>query len=224
LKAHRKGVRAKDAVDMYARVYQALHAAGIYVVGLFILPPTSGRTSRQAPTGIVCDFQFTADLVALNGSALYDNQTKSGKVSKDMFYHDWNLSSLIVEGGREQISQKSFLDTLREYFSSVAVRQAIGGSALARRFRWRPVGILLERALCTHFDDIRRYRMAKSKRFSMQQKQDFIVRSVLNPDNVHRLKRKNHWLSPLGVRTGFWTTAESGTKPLGLSHEQLRSP
>ena len=225
LKAHRKGVRAPDARKMYPKVYSALREQGIYVVGLFILAPNSERQARSAPTGVVCDYQFTADLVALKGSALYDTHSGRKAVSKDMFYHDWNLSSLLVDGGVEQKSQKSFMETLRENFSLFALGQAFSVSPVARRFRWRPVGVLAERALCTHWDDVRRYRAAKSRSLTMQQKQDYAVSSVLNSKNVARPMRSKRWLAPLGLRTGLWTSPLPHPSKGGKSLcQSLRSP
>ena len=192
LKAHRKGVRASDASEMYPKVYEALRQEGIFVVGCFILAPSSEPASRVASTGPVCDYQFTADLVALKGSALYQVHASRNTVSKDMFYHDWNLSSLVVEGRAEQ-QPKSFVDTLRENLSPFALRQVFAGPPIARRFRLRPVGILLERILCTRLDDVRRYRVAKSSRLTMQEKQDYAVNSVLDFGDVARLMKRKHW-------------------------------
>jgi anaerobic magnesium-protoporphyrin IX monomethyl ester cyclase len=224
LKAHRKGVRASDAREMYPKVYEALRREGIFVVGLFILAPSPEPTSRVAPTGVVCDYQFTADLVALKGSALYQAHASRNTVSKDMFYHDWNLSSIVVEGGAEQKSQKSFIDTLRENLSPFALGQIFAGSPIARRFRLRPIGILLERVLCTRLDDVRRYRVAKSSRLTMQEKQDYAVNSVLDFGNVARLMKSKHWLAPLGLRTGLWTSPPPRGEGSESVCQPLRSP
>jgi anaerobic magnesium-protoporphyrin IX monomethyl ester cyclase len=225
LKAHRKGVRASDSSQMYPNVYRALRQQGIFVVGLFILPPSAEPNSRGVPTGLVCDYQFTADLVALKGSALYDAQAGRNTVSKDMFYHDWNLSSLVVGDGVEQKSQKSFVDTLRENLSLLALGQIFAGSPTARRFRLRPYGILAERVLCTRLDDVRRYRAAKSSGLTMQEKQDYAVGSVLNVGNIARLRQSRRWLAPLGLRTGLWTnTRPRALKGSELLCQPLRSP
>jgi anaerobic magnesium-protoporphyrin IX monomethyl ester cyclase len=205
LKAHRKGVRAPDAISMYCQIYRTLRAQNIFVVGLFIVSSGKDRARRLRPTGLVCDYQFTADLVALRGSALFEEHERAKTVSKDMFYHDWNLSSILVADGRDQESGKSFIGTARENLSLHALRQALAGSPIARRFRWRPVWILAERIVCTSFADVRRYWVSKSKNLNMQQKQDYAVRSVLNPKHVTRLKRKQLFVGPLGLRTSSWT-------------------
>jgi anaerobic magnesium-protoporphyrin IX monomethyl ester cyclase len=141
-----------------------------------------------------------------------------------MFYHDWNLSSIVVEGGAEQKSQKSFVDTLRENLSPFALRQVFAGSPIARRFRMRPVGILVERFLCTRLDDVRRYRVAKSSRLTMQEKQDYAVNSVLDFGNVARLMKRKHWLAPLGLRTGLWTSPPPRGEGSESVCQPLRSP
>ncbi|ABD90001.1 B12-binding domain-containing radical SAM protein [Rhodopseudomonas palustris] len=207
LKSHRKGVRAHDAIAMYNKIYRTLRAQGIFVVGLFIIPAQRGKARYVKPTGIVCDYQFTADLVALRGSALFAQHAEADTVSKDMFYHDWNLSSILVDDRAEQRSGKSFFHTVRENLSFHALRQAFAGSPVARRFRWRPLWILLERAICTTRADVKRYRVARSKALTMQQKQDYAVGSVLDPAHIARLARRRAVLTPLGLRTSLWTRA-----------------
>ncbi|MEY9525325.1 B12-binding domain-containing radical SAM protein [Bradyrhizobium japonicum] len=204
LKAHRKGVRAADPINMYVRVYKILRDQGIFVVGLFILPPATIKIRRTRPTGVVCDYQFSADLVALRGSVLFEKHKESNSISKDMFYHDWNLSSILVGDQIEQRSGKSFIETLKENLSRLALRQAFSGSAVAKRFRWRPVGILIERMVCTTVADVQRFRVSRSRTLTMQQKQDYCVRSVLDPAHISRLKTKRHFLAPLGFRTSKW--------------------
>jgi B12 binding protein/radical SAM family protein len=205
LKAHRKGVRAPDAINMYRRIYQVLGSQGIFVVGLFILPAKSSKARWTQPTGIVCDYQFTADLVALRGSVLFEQHEQAGSVAKDMFYHDWNLSSILVGDGVEQTNGKSFVNTARENLSPLALRQAFAGTPVARRFRWRPVGILAERIVCTTFADVKRYWVSRSKALTVQQKQDYAVKSVLDPKHITRLKNRRRFLGPLGLRTSSWT-------------------
>lgn len=206
LKSHRKGVRAADPINMYMRVYSTLRAHGIFLVGLFILPPAESKARRVIPTGIVCDYQFTADLVALRGSALFERHKESNTVSKDMFYHDWNLSSILIDDRVEQKDGKSFIDTLIENLSPFALSQAFFGSSVAKRFRWRPVGILMERMVCTTIADIRRYRISRSRNLTMQQKQDYAVNSVIDPVHVAHMKDKRLFLAPLGLRTGKWAS------------------
>jgi anaerobic magnesium-protoporphyrin IX monomethyl ester cyclase len=205
LKAHRKGVRAPDAINMYRRVYQLLRKQGIFVVGLFISPAKNSRARWRQPTGIVCDYQFTADLVALRGSLLFEQHEQARTVAKDMFYHDWNLSSILDKDGVGLTSGKSFINTVRENLSALAVRQAFAGTPISRRFRWRPVGILAERILCTTFADVKRYWVSRSRSLTAQQKQDYAVKSVLDQRNLSRLKNKRSFLAPLGLRTTSWT-------------------
>jgi anaerobic magnesium-protoporphyrin IX monomethyl ester cyclase len=205
LKAHRKGVRARDAIDMYRRVYQILRSQGIFVVGLFILPAKSGRARWTQPTGIVCDYQFTADLVAIRGSVLFDQHEQARTVAKDMFYHDWNLTSIVVGDGIEQTAGKSFFDSASENLSPLALRQAFAGTPVSRRFRWRTLGVLAERVACTSFADLKRFWVSRSKTLTAQQKQDYAVESVLNPAHITRLKGRRRFVAPLGLRTSSWT-------------------
>jgi anaerobic magnesium-protoporphyrin IX monomethyl ester cyclase len=204
LKRHRKGVRATDALAMYERVYDSLRANGIFVVGLFITAPIGerGDYAGKGAAGRVCDTQFAADLAALKGSALYEDLRQKDRVAKDMFYHDWNFPSIIVEEGKTQRLQKSFLDLVRDYTSLYAVRSALFGTPVARRFRWRPVGILMERLLCTTPADIWRWRIARTNALDLQARQDRIVQSLLNDRAVARLARRRWWRSPLALRTG----------------------
>ncbi len=210
LKQHRKGVRAPDAVRMYGSVYETLRAQGIFVVGLFICPPSDQPepASGLGGAGVVCDYRLSADLVALRGSGIYEELQQKGRVSKDMFYHDWSLTSIVLENGAAQRIQGSFADLLRENFSAFALRSAVSRSSVARRFRWRPLGIVLERLLCTTRADMRCHRLARAAELTMQQRQDRMVAEVLDPGTVERMARRRRWTSPLSLRTGLW----SGTR------------
>ena len=208
LREHRKGVRSKSAKSMYATVYQTLSANGIFVLGLFICPPSDKRSAASgvgAP-GVVCDYRVSADLMAAKGSALYDQAFAAGKVSKDMFYHDWSLSSMLVDGGAPQVAQGSPLDLVKENLTWFALRQILFGTRLSRRFWLRPWLIGLERLLCTTRDDLRRRRIARRPDLSMQQRQDRIVETVLDEAHIERLARRRRWKSPLALRTGLWSS------------------
>ena len=64
-------------------MYQTLKTNGIFLSGLFITPP-SGEPSGSGTNGVVCGFTINADLVAQQGSALFDNLTANRAVAKDM--------------------------------------------------------------------------------------------------------------------------------------------
>jgi anaerobic magnesium-protoporphyrin IX monomethyl ester cyclase len=214
LKNHRKGVRG-DAVSMYENVYRTLHRNGVFVIGLFITPPeaTADQVSGRGADGRVCDAHYTADLVAQKGSALFAELIKSGAVGKDMFYHDWNLPSIKLQDGGSQISRKSFRSLLRGW-NTHAIRDALVGAPLARRFRWRNVGILAERILCTSWADVRRYRIAKDTSLPLEQRQRNMVDSVVAPSFVEKLVKARRFKSPLSLRNSIWSARRS-TKERG---------
>jgi radical SAM superfamily enzyme YgiQ (UPF0313 family) len=209
LKSHRKGVRG-DAISMYENVYRILHRNGVFVIGLFITPPeaTADQVSGRGADGRVCDAHYTADLVAQKGSALFAELIKSGAVGKDMFYHDWNLPSIKLEDGKTQTSRKSFRALLRNW-NSFAIRDALFGSSLARRFRWRNVGILAERILCTSWADIRRYRIAKDTSLPLEERQHRMVDSVIAAAFVEKLVKARRFKSPLSLRNSIWSERRS---------------
>lgn len=211
LRQHRKGVRSADASGMYARVYQQLSAHDIFVVGLFICPPsdTHGAAAGLGAAGVVCDYRMSADLLASKGSALYDQASAAGKVSKDMFYHDWSLTSMVLDSGAAQLPQGSGVDLIKENATWFTLRQAVFKSALSRRFWLRPWMIGLERLLCMTWDDWRRVRIARRVDLTMQQRQDLIVQTVLSDDFIDRLARRRRWKSPLALRTGLWSASPS---------------
>jgi anaerobic magnesium-protoporphyrin IX monomethyl ester cyclase len=207
LKSHGKGVRADDIVSMYTKVYRTLRKNGIFVIGLFITPPDASddEVSGRGADGVVCDAHYTADLVAQKGSALFVELLKNGAVGKDMFYHDWNLPSIRPRNGRPQTSRKSFRTLLRNW-NGVAVRTAFIGPSLARRFRWRNVGVLAERVICTSLADLRRYRIAKDASLPLELRQQNIVDTVITPSFIEKLIKSRSFKSPLALRTGIWSS------------------
>lgn len=209
LKSHRKGVRAKDAVEMYSGVYQKLRDDDIFVIGLFITPAEADRRqqSGRGADGVVCDYHYTADLLATKGSALYDNLVRSGSVGKDMFYHDWNLPSIVLSEGKVQNSHKNAKHALLDSVGGFAMRSHFSTSAFKRRFRWRHVNIMAERLLCSTLDDVSRYRISKDESMTLAERQNKIVGSVLNDDFINSLAHKRSWKSPLSLRTGLWSAA-----------------
>ncbi len=207
LKSHKKGVRAKDAVEMYSGVYQKLRDDGIFVIGLFITPAEADRRqqSGRGADGVVCDYHYTADLLATKGSALYDNLVRSNSVGKDMFYHDWNLPSIVLAEGTVQNSHKNAKHAFLDSLGGFAMRSHFSTSAFTRRFRWRHVNIIVERLLCSTLDDVSRYRISKDESIPLSDRQDRIVGSVLNDDFIDSLVRRRTWKSPLSLRTGLWS-------------------
>lgn len=206
LKSHRKGVRASDVVGMYSDVYKRLNSQGIYVVGLFISPPQGERTdfSGTGACGVVCDYHYSANLIAQKGSLLYDEYLARNAVGKDMFYHDWNLSSIVLNDGRVQKNQKSLWDEVKEAFTGYGMRSALFGSRFARRFRWRPIFVVGERMLCTTPGDLKRWRLARDKSLGLQERQDRILETALGDEKIRRLAKRRFWISPLSLRTGLW--------------------
>jgi anaerobic magnesium-protoporphyrin IX monomethyl ester cyclase len=172
---------------------------------LFITPPeaANGQVSGRGADGVVCDAHYTADLVATKGSALFIDLSKRGAVGKDMFYHDWNLSSIKLPDGRSQGSQ-TLLGSLWVW-NTFAIKTALIGPPLLRRFRWRNVGVLAERVLCTSWADIKRFRMAKDKSLPLELRQQQIVNSVVAPGSVRRLIKARWFKSPLSLRNSIWS-------------------
>ena len=134
LKSHRKGVRAKDAVEMYTSVYANLRAQGIFVVGLFITPAEADERALSAGSGRRrLRLSLHRDLVAQKGSALYDNLTKTGSVGKDMFYHDWNMPSIVLAEGAIQNSHRNTRNAVVDSVNRFAIRSHFSPSRFARR-------------------------------------------------------------------------------------------
>ena len=205
LAKHRKGVRATDALAMYEGVYETLNRQGIFVVGLFITPPQAGpKVASRRVAGRVCDLQYTADLAAIRGSALYEDLAKNGLVAKDMFYHDWNFTSILPKPGERGRPADGLLGTLWTKASWFALASMLAGSPVARRFRWRAVGVVMERLACTTLGDLRRWRLARPGRLGPQQRQDMIVAGVTGDRFVAALARRPRWKTPLALRTGVW--------------------
>lgn len=223
LRSHRKGVRAPDAAAMYADVYRTLQTHGIFLVGLFITPAEAPADtfSGRGVDGVVCDFHYSADLVAQKGSALYETLTKSASVAKDMFYHDWNMPSIVLSGESLQPSRRTMRVALRDNLNLVALRAHFSPSRFERRFRWRHIGVMAERLVCSSAMDVRRYRMAKDQSRPLEERQRSIVGSVINDAVVRRLTTARHWKSPLALRTGVWSSrtigAEAPTARIGAS-------
>ncbi len=211
LKSHRKGVRADDIVAMYKHVYRVLRRNGVLVIGLFITAPEAERNqvSGRGADGVVCDVHYSADLVALKGSALFDNLIESGTVGKDMFYHDWNLPSIKLGDGRTQISRRSF-GSLWGSWNSRAILDALIGSPLAKQFRWRNVGVMVERILCTTRADVRRYRIAKDTTVPLEIRQQNMIETVITPQYVVKLIKARHFKSPLSLRNSIWSARPVG--------------
>jgi anaerobic magnesium-protoporphyrin IX monomethyl ester cyclase len=207
LKNHRKGVRAQDAVAMYADVYDTLRRNGVFVIGLFITPPEAkaGEVSGRGADGLVCDAHYTADLLATKGSALYDTMLARGAVAKDMFYHDWNLTSITRADGRVQ-PRRSWFNAGASTWGKFAVRATLSGTPLLHRFLWRNLGVLLERMICTSWGDLHRYRAAKQASLSVDERQRTIVRSAASGEVVARLARARWHRTPLSLRTGLWSS------------------
>lgn len=205
LKNHRKGVRADDAVSMYRNVYKILRQNGIFVIGLFITPPEAAedQVSGRGADGVVCDAHYTADLVAQKGSALFVELSKRGAVSKDMFYHDWNLSSIALQDGRYQTSRKLFRSL--KVWNGFAIQTALMGPPLAKRFRWRNVAVFAERMLCTSWADVQRYRTAKDATLPLEERQRRIVSTVIAPNFIQKLVGARYFKSPLSLRNGIWS-------------------
>ena len=185
---HKKGVWAKDVVSMYKNVYNTLRRNGIYVIGLFITPPEAdpAYVSGEDADDVVCDSHYTADLVAQKGSALYDKLLTQSAVGKDMFYHDWNFPSIRLQDGKFQISRKSMGRLFRRW-NRAAIRAALFGTPFGRRFRWRNLGVVVERIICSSWRDIRRYRVAKDNSIPLDLRQKYIVESVINPRFLAKL-------------------------------------
>lgn len=207
LKAHKKGVRAKDAVEMYASVYATLREHGIFVVGLFITPAEADQRalSGRGADGLVCDYHYAADLVAQKGSALFDTLARTNSVGKDMFYHDWNLPSIVLSGGVLQNSHRNARSAVIDSINGFALKSHFSPSPFVRRFRWRHLSIVSERLLCSSFADITRYRVSKNRSLPLVERQATIVGSVINDRFIEKLARKRVWKSPLSLRTGLWS-------------------
>jgi anaerobic magnesium-protoporphyrin IX monomethyl ester cyclase len=94
---------------------------------------------------------------------------------------------------------------LQDNLNLFALRAHFSSSRLERRFRWRHVGIMIERLLCSSTMDIRRYVIAKDQSLSLEKRQRSIVRSVINDVVLGRLRSGRRWKSPLVLRNGLWS-------------------
>lgn len=230
LKSHRKGVRAPDAAAMYADVYRTLRAHDVFLIGLFITPAEAPAEvfSGRGVDGVVCDFHYSADLVAQKGSALYDSLMKTGSVGKDMFYHDWNMPSIVLNGDQVQASRRTMQVAIRDWVNLFGLRAHFSPSRFERRLRWRHIGIVAERLLCSSVMDIHRYRIAKDRSRSLDDRQRSIVDSVINDAVLQRVTRGRRWKSPLAIRNGFWSAhkvapAVSPRIPCSVVEQRRRS-
>jgi anaerobic magnesium-protoporphyrin IX monomethyl ester cyclase len=206
LDSHRKGVRAPDAVAMYADVYKVLRKNNVFVIGLFINPLDAkpGEVSGQGADGLVCDVHYTADLLATKGSTLYDKLEAQGSVAKDMFYHDWNLTSITMPDGQVQPGFSSIRVELA-IWSRLARRAVFSRRSLMRRFFWRNLGVVAERLLCTTQSDIKRYFIARDRTISLAERQRRIAESAIDRKHVSKLSMAHVHKSPLSLRNGLWS-------------------
>jgi anaerobic magnesium-protoporphyrin IX monomethyl ester cyclase len=128
-----------------------------------------------------------------------------------MFYHDWNLSSIKLPDGTTP-PNRDYVRRLAKWGRILPMLAALIDRPFARRFRWRHVGILLERVLCSSRNDLRRYRIAQDRCASLEARQQMIVDSVLNPAFVEKLVGARRWKSPLSLRNGFWSERPSARR------------
>ncbi|MGH7819432.1 MAG: B12-binding domain-containing radical SAM protein, partial [Candidatus Binatia bacterium] len=207
LAAHRKGVRAASASEMYRDVYQTLRRNGIFLFGLFMTPAERERSysSGSDADGLVCDFHYTADVVAQKGSVLYDQLSSAGAVAKDMFYHDWNLASIALSDGRMQISRKDMKHSSEKYLRGFALRSFFSPDRYTRRTWWRHLGVVSERIACSTRDDLWRRSVAKTESLTLEERQRRIVDPMLGDAFLEHLVRKRFWRSPLALRNGLWS-------------------
>jgi hypothetical protein len=95
--------------------------------------------------------------------------------------------------------------------------------------RWRHIGIIAERLLCSSAMDIRRYAIAKDQSRSLEDRQRSIVSSVINDTVLHRLKAGGRWKSPLALRNGLWSARkiaplEAGRVPAPVTAATREGP
>ena len=213
LKLHKKGVGARDVAAWYGDVYLACRRNRVFLIGLFI---TSGEVpfavkSGTGADGHVCDFHYSADLLAQRGSALYDQLDASGAVAKDMFYHDWNLASIgptraAAARGNDlpvgpQRGRKTFAHLVRDA-DWAALRGLFSSDPVSRHVWRRNMGVLAERLACTTRADVRRYLVAHDERRPLPERQAAITGSVLNEAMVVQLAGARKWRAPLSLRCG----------------------
>jgi anaerobic magnesium-protoporphyrin IX monomethyl ester cyclase len=131
-----------------------------------------------------------------------------------MFYHDWNMPSITLKDGSIQRNRTNITTT---FLNNFAFRSLVGGDAYSRRFRWRHLGVFVERLLCSTVDDVRRFVYAKRSDLSLDERQRLIVETVISDDFVDRLARRRAWRSPLSLRNGLWSGSPTrdGALPWG---------
>jgi anaerobic magnesium-protoporphyrin IX monomethyl ester cyclase len=213
LKEHKKGVGARDVRQWYRDIYGACRRHRVFLIGLFITAPDAPfeHTSGAGANGQVCDFHYSADLVAQRGSALFDQLSAVGSVAKDMFYHDWNLPSIAAPAGTTKGSPAAgrVVQRSRKTFSHLAknidawvVRGLLSPDRVSRHVWWRNVGVMIERLACTRPADVARYRTARDEQRPLADRQSAICGSVLNDDVLRRLTMGERWRAPLSWRCG----------------------
>ncbi len=224
LKAHRKGVRARDVVQMWTEVYRRCRSNNIFVLGLFLNPmhPDEAREAGRAGEGAdgrVCDFHYTSDLMPQKNSLLYDRlrglvplklrrghsqrnadaKERERQIAlKDMFYHDWNLPSVTVDGVAQHNWKR--ISGMKTRVEPYFLRGFISHRRLRRHFAWSHILLIIERIINTRYGDIDRYRTAKNPQLPLSQRQQNIVDSVLSPETIEHLVRSHRWRGPLAIR------------------------
>jgi hypothetical protein len=126
-----------------------------------------------------------------------------------MFYHSWNMPSIVLSGDKIQPSRRNMNVALQDNLNLFALRAYFSSSRLERRFRWRHVGIMIERLLCSSTMDIRRYVIAKDQSLSLEKRQRSIVRSVINDVVLRRLRSGRRWKARSFFETVFGLLASS---------------
>jgi hypothetical protein len=99
-------------------------------------------------------------------------------------------------------------------WNSFAVRTALLGTPLARRFRWRNAAVLAERILCTSWADLQRYRTAKNIALPLDVRQHQMVSTVVSPGFVDKLVKARRFKTPLSLRNSIW----SAHQPVNETH------
>lgn len=202
LKEHRKGLKTRDARELYTRVYNSLHHGGVTVFGLFIDPGgTPSGYSGNGADGTICDIHVSADLVAQRGSLMYDNLVREKRVTKDMFYHDWNMPSIREPNGALPVREG--WGYWAGSMKGTSLAHVLRGGPTTQRFWGSAIGVVAERILMSSRMDLQRYKWSVDPDLDPAERQRRIVGSVLNDDFVDALVRARFWKSPLSFRTGF---------------------
>ena len=139
--------------------------------------------------------------MAQRGSLLYDNLVKDGRVTKDMFYHDWNMPSMREADG--SLPRREGFAYWAGSMKGTSLAHVLRGGPTTRRFWGSAVGVVAERVLMSTPGDIQRFRWAIDPALDPKERQDRIVGSVLNDAFLDKLVGARFWRSPLSLRTGF---------------------